>query len=99
MLADNYDEFLKKAFHALQTALNSEAGQALTQELLKRSLEENPNLTAEEWAKRKQDFMAFCFSEAMKESPELMAEFEAHVCDEIRKLDKEKETIKHEMGV
>ena len=87
MLARDYDEFVTKALHGIQNGLNGEAGQALTQELLQNALTKNPNMTAEEWDKLKQDFMLFCFVTALKETPELWKEFAAHVWEELQKGD------------
>lgn len=48
-------------------------------------LAENPNMTAEEWKKIKQQFMIFCFAEAMKANPELMKELATHTYNELNK--------------
>jgi len=41
--------------------------------------EANPNMTAEEWAQTKSEFMVFLFSALLKEQPELMNELGGHV--------------------
>lgn len=63
---------------------DNEMGQHLMDDLLKQSLERNPNLTQEEWVKIKQDFLTFCFFAATKESPEAMHELAGHVYNELR---------------
>ena len=42
-------------------------------------LAQNPNMTAEEWAQTKSEFMVFLFSALLKEQPELMNELGGHV--------------------
>ena len=50
-IAENFDQFVERVSEAERTVLNSPAGQALTEELLKMKLAQNPNMTAEEdWA-------------------------------------------------
>lgn len=83
--ASNLAEFTDKAVTALAKVLNdTEIGQKLMDDLLKQSLEKNPALTLEEWAKIKQDFLVFCFFAATKESPEAMHELAGHVYNELR---------------
>ena len=84
MLAKDFDEFVSKAINGIQNGLNSEAGQALTQELLQNALTKNPNMTAEQWDKLKQDFMLFCFATTLKETPELWKEFASHLWKELQ---------------
>ena len=84
MIGNNLTEFLDRVTSAEMEILNTEAGQEIVSELLEKSLELNPNMTAEEWAKIKQDFMVFLFSETMKVEPELMKELATHTYNEIR---------------
>lgn len=85
MIAKNFDEFTERACNGLMNGLNTELGQQLIQELLKMKLAENPNMTAEEWQKTKQQFMVFCFHEVMKANSELMNELATHAYNELRK--------------
>ena len=78
-IAENFDQFVERVSEAERTVLNSPAGQALTEELLKMKLAQNPNMTAEEWAQTKSEFMVFLFSALLKEQPELMKELGGHV--------------------
>lgn len=83
--ASNFKEFTDKAVTALAKALtDTEMGQKLMDDLLKQSLEKNPALTPEEWAKIKQDFLTFCFFAAVQESPEAMHELALHVYNELK---------------
>lgn len=85
MIASNFNEFVTKIEKAERKALNSEAGQQLTKELLKMKLAENPNLTPEEWQQTKSEFMTFIFAMFVKETPEAMKELSDHVYNELRK--------------
>lgn len=78
-IAENFDQFVERVSEAERTVLNSPAGQALTKELLQMKLAQNPNMTAEEWAQTKSEFMVFLFSALLKEQPELMKELGGHV--------------------
>ena len=78
-IAENFDQFVERVSEAERTVLNSPAGQALTEELLQMKLAQNPNMTAEEWAQTKSEFMVFLFSALLKEQPELMKELGGHV--------------------
>ena len=48
-------------------------------------LAQNPNMTADEWGKTKQEFMVFIFAEMMKFKPELMQEMGGHLYNELNK--------------
>lgn len=85
MIAKNFEDFTEKVVSAEQTVLNSEVGQELTRKLLEMKLAQNPNMTDEEWAKTKQEFMSFIFGEVMKFKPELMRELGSHVYDKMNK--------------
>ena len=78
-IAENFEQFVERVSEAERTVLNSPAGQALTEELLQMKLAQNPNMTAEEWAQTKSEFMVFLFSALLKEQPELMKELGGHV--------------------
>ena len=84
-IAENFDQFVELVSEAERTALNSPAGQALTKELLQMKLAQNPNMTAEEWAQTKSEFMTFLFAMFVKETPEAMQEMGKHVYNELRK--------------
>ena len=79
MLAQNFNEFVETMTKAERKALNTAAGQELTEKLLQMKLAQNPNMTAEEWAQTKSEFMVFLFSALLKEQPELMKELGGHV--------------------
>ena len=49
MIAGSFDEFVEKIAQAERKALNTPFGQEITERLLKMKLEENPDMTAEEW--------------------------------------------------
>mgnify|MGYP001058164808 FL=1 len=69
MLAENFNDFIDKVSEAERTALNSPAGQELTQKLLEMKLAQNPNMTPEEWAQTKSEFMTFMFAMPFNPSP------------------------------
>lgn len=48
-------------------------------------LEENPQMTVEEWEKTKVDFLTFVTLSFIKETPEAMKEMGSHVYNELRK--------------
>ena len=70
---------------AERTALNSPAGQELTQKLLEMKLAQNPNMTPEEWVQTKSEFMTFMFAVFVHEVPEAMQELGKHVWNELQK--------------
>ena len=49
MIAGSFDEFVEKITQAERKVLNTPFGQEITERLLKMKLEENPDMTAEEW--------------------------------------------------
>ena len=83
MIAKNFNDFTEKVVSAEQVALNSDVGQQLTKQLLEMKLAQNPNMTADEWNKTKQDFMVFIFHEMLKFNPELIQEFGGHLYDKL----------------
>lgn len=83
-IANNSNEFITKATTAIQTVLNSEAGQEITGKLLEMKLKENPNMTAEEWNTTKAQFMVFIFNEYMKTDAQAMQELGGHIYRELR---------------
>ena len=78
-IAENFEQFVERVTDAEAATLNSPAGQALTKELLQMKLAQNPNMTAEEWAQTKSEFMTFLFAMFVKETPEAMKELGGHV--------------------
>lgn len=78
-IAENFDQFVERVSDAERTFLNSPDGQALTKQLLEMKLAQNPNMTAEEWAQVKSEFMTFLFAMFVKETPEAMKELGGHV--------------------
>ena len=87
MLAENLNDFVQKVSEAERTALNSPAGQELTQKLLEMKLVQNPNLTPEEWQNTKSQFMIFMFATFVKEVPEAMQELGFHLWHELNAQD------------
>lgn len=85
MIAKDFNDFTEKVVSAEQVALNSEVCQHLTQKLLQMKLTQNPNMTADEWSKTKQEFMVFIFHEIIKSKPELMQEMGGHLYDKLTK--------------
>ena len=67
MIAENFNDFVDKVSEAERSALNSPAGQELTQKLLEMKLAQNPNMTPEEWAQTKSEFMTFMFTVFVQE--------------------------------
>ena len=84
MIASNINDFINIVMEGEVRELNSEVGQAITNELLKIKLEENPNLTKEEWEKTKQEFMVFIFAMLIKNDKALMKELAGHVWNELK---------------
>ena len=78
-IAENFEQFMERVTDAEAATLNSPAGQALTKQLLEMKLAQNPNMTAEEWAQTKSEFMTFLFAMFVKETPEAMKELGGHV--------------------
>ena len=78
-IAENFDQFVGRVSDAERTFLNSPDGQALTKQLLEMKLAQNPNMTAEEWAQTKSEFMTFLFAMFVKETPEAMKELGGQV--------------------
>ena len=85
MIANNFEEFVSKIEDAERIALNTAKGQELTKELLKMKLEENPNMTQDEWQRTKSEFMTFIFCQFVIEYPEAMQEMGTHVYNELNK--------------
>lgn len=91
MFNNNYEDFIKKIVKAETTALNSEKGQQILQELLDKAKEQNPDLTTTEWAEIKKQFMIFVFRDILKENPNFMSQFVGLVKDEIMKTANDEE--------
>ena len=83
-IANNFNDFVEKITEAERTALNTPAGQEITQQLLEMKLEENPRLTPEEWQQTKSEFLTFLFAMFVKETPEAMHELGHHVWNELQ---------------
>ena len=84
MIAANFDEFVKTISQAEREALNSDFGQLVTYELLQMKLEDNPNMTQEEWSQAKSEFMTFLFYQIVQNEPALLEEFGSHVYTALR---------------
>lgn len=82
--ASNFTEFVDKSLTAIMNTMNdTETGQKLMDDLLKQSFERNQDLTPEQWAKIKQDFLTFLFFSAVQGCPEAMHELGMHVYNEL----------------
>ena len=85
MIANSFDEFVDKTSEAIREVLNNtEAGQQISKALLAGALKKNPNMTPEEWAQMKSQFMTFIFTMFVKENPQAMNELGTHVYNELR---------------
>lgn len=84
MIAKNFDDFVNKISDAERKVLNTPVGQEITETLLKMKLEENPNMTPEEWARTKSEFMTFIFAMFVQNTPEAMQELSCHVWNELQ---------------
>lgn len=84
MIASDFNEFIDKASEAIRTALNTDTGQEITTALLNMKLQENPNMTVEEWDEAKSEFMTFIFTMFVQECPEAMQEMAHHVYNELQ---------------
>lgn len=85
MIANSFNDFVGKSESAIREALNTEEGQKITKTLLTEALKENPNMTPDEWAKIKSEFMTFIFLMFVRESREAMNELGMHVYNELTK--------------
>lgn len=85
MIATSFDDFVGKTEVAIREVLNNtEVGQQISRALLEGALKENPNMTPDEWAQMKSQFMTFIFTMFVKENPEAMKELGTHVYNELR---------------
>jgi len=83
-IAENSNDFIEKVSEAEIKMLNTPFGQEIIKQLLENKLKQNPNMTQEEWARTKSEFMAFIFVEFVKTTPEAMKELSYHVWYELR---------------
>lgn len=86
---NNYEEFIQKVIEAETSALNSEKGQKILQKLYDEVMQENPNLTPEEWSATKKQFLVVIFKEILKENPNFTSQFIGLVKEEIAKEKKD----------
>ena len=84
MIAGSFDEFVEKITQAEHKVLNTPFGQEITERLLKMKLEENPDMTVEEWQDTKSQFLTFLFAMFVKGTPQAMAELAQHTWDELQ---------------
>lgn len=84
MIAGSFDEFVEKITQAERKVLNTPFGQEITERLLRMKLEENPDMTVEEWQDTKSQFLTFLFAMFVKETPQAMAELAQHTLDELQ---------------
>lgn len=87
MIANSTKEFYNNVGSGIIDALNTEAGQEITNKLLAEKLKENPSMTTEEWTRTKQELVAFIFCEYMKNTPQAMQELATHTYNELRATD------------
>ena len=82
----SFDEFTGAVCDSLATVLNGTAeGQQLTDDLLRAKLAQNRNLTPEEWAKTKQEFMLYLFHELITSNEKAHDDFTRLLYEELRK--------------
>jgi len=81
--ADNYDDFVDKMLRCIQSALNTEDGQAWIDPLLAEAI--RTNMSPEDWQKQKANLMVFLFCLVMHEIPMLNREMAHHLYNELRK--------------
>lgn len=84
MIAKNSNEFTEKVSSGIIKALNTDNGRLISDTLLKKSMEKNPEMTPEEWEKIKGDFLVFIFYELLKRNKNLMDEFAGHMYTELK---------------
>lgn len=84
MNTQNSTEFLTKLTQATCTALNSKAGQDLTKKLLEAETKKNPNMTKEEWEKKKTNFATYLSLLLLKENKDLSNELATHLYNELK---------------
>lgn len=83
-IASNYDEFTSLVLNGITNGLNNtEFGKNFTQELLKK-LEQNPNLTVDEWKEIQSKVLKGFFMLCVSEIPELNKEFKQHCYEEVK---------------
>ena len=73
-IANSSDEFIEKVSERIRKTLNTEIGQELTEQLLRKKQTENPKITPDEQKETKSDFMTFLFMMFVKETPQAMHE-------------------------
>ena len=84
-IANNFNGFVDVVSEAIRTVMNTEIGQKMTEDLLRQTLEKNPNLTGSEWKKIKSEFMTFLFCQFVMETPDAMKELAEHTYNELNK--------------
>ena len=84
LLKSNQDGVVRERKMGAERLVNTPFGQEITERLLKMKLEENPDMTAEEWQDTKSQFLTFLFAMFVKETPQAMAELAQHTWDELQ---------------
>ena len=86
------EQFAEKFCHALKEALNNtEVGKEFTQELLRKSLAKNPNMTKDEWKEIQQQTMMAIFCGMCMERKEFMDDLSQAVWDDLQEMPEEGE--------
>ena len=81
--ATSFDDFVTKILTAIQTTMNSPAGQELVAPLLTDAI--RSGMPVESWNKRKTYIMKTMFFLTLEECPQLKQEFAAHLYTDLRK--------------
>lgn len=81
--AASFDDFVTKILTAIQTTMNSPAGQELVAPLLTDAI--RSGMPVETWNKRKTDIMKTMFFLTLEECPQLKKEMARHLYNELRK--------------
>lgn len=81
--ATSFDDFVTKILTAIQTTMNSQAGQELVAPLLTGAI--RSGMPVEAWNKRKTDIMKTMFFLTLEECPQLNQEFATHLYTDLRK--------------
>lgn len=81
--AGSYDEFVDRMLRCIQSALNTEDGQAWIDPLLAEAI--RTNMSPEDWHKQQVNIMLMVFFLTLDEIPMLKRELAYHLYNELRK--------------
>ena len=85
MIAKNLDEMIDTLAEAGIKTMNTEAGQQITEELMKLEFSLNPNMTPDEWEDAKSRFLVYVIMDVIKNNDSIRNEFATHLYTELRK--------------